>query len=527
MASTSTNALSQASADLVPFVPRLTLEWLRDEPAASWRELEGTLAFIDISGFTAMSERLSGLGRAGAEEVTEVMNATFAALLGVAYAQGGGLLKFGGDALLLLYDGEEHARRAARAAFEMRRTLRAIGRPRTSAGAIQLKMHAGLHSGRFQFFLVGESHRELLIAGPAATRTVEMEGTSEAGEILVSTETASVLDPDALAEEKGDGRLLRSAPEVRGSVAPLPAIEGIPLEVAVPAPLRAQLLEIGPLEGEHRHAAIAFIRFTGTDEIIETEGPEAAADALDALVRAVQTAADEHRVTFLESDIDRDGGRIILVSGAPQTFGDDEERMLRTVRAIVDGGLPLPIHVGVSEGRVFTGQVGASFRRTYTVLGDTAALAARLMARAGEDEIWVSSTALARGGARFDSTELEPFQVKGKSEPVHAVVLGELLAGGRCLRGRHRAEAAIRRPRARASSARRLRRAGPDGLRNARRAGRGARHREVATRRRAAGELRRHGAHQAALRAVRVIDAVPSVPPFPALASRRRAERRR
>ena len=74
-----------------------------------WREVEGTVAFIDISGFTAMSEQLSSLGRAGAEEVTEVMNATFAALLAVAYAQGGGLLKFGGDALLLLYEGEQHA----------------------------------------------------------------------------------------------------------------------------------------------------------------------------------------------------------------------------------------------------------------------------------------------------------------------------------------------------------------------------------------------------------------------------------
>ena len=284
-----------------------------------------------------MSERLSSLGRAGAEEVTEVMNATFAALLAVAYAQGGGLLKFGGDALLLLYEGEDHAPRAARAAFEMRRTLRAIGRPRTSAGAVQLKMHAGLHSGTFQFFLVGESHRELLVAGPAASRTVEMEAASEAGEILLSAETAALLDADTLGDEKGDGRLLRAAPDVRGTVEPLPDVEGVPLEVAVPAPLRAQLLEVGPLEGEHRHAAIAFIRFSGTDEMIATEGPEAAADALDALVRAVQAAADEHRVTFLESDIDRDGGRIILVSGAPQTFGDDEERMLRTVRAIVDG----------------------------------------------------------------------------------------------------------------------------------------------------------------------------------------------
>ncbi len=142
--------------DLVPFVPRLTLDWLRTDADRLWLEVEGTLAFVDISGFTAMSERLSSQGKAGAEEVTEVMNATFAALLAVAYDQGGGLLKFGGDALLLLYEGPEHAGRAARAAFEMRRTLRAIGRPRTSAGAIQLKMHAGLHSGTFQFFLVGD-----------------------------------------------------------------------------------------------------------------------------------------------------------------------------------------------------------------------------------------------------------------------------------------------------------------------------------------------------------------------------------
>src|SRR5690349_23879885 len=148
---------SDKLAELVPFVPRLTLEWLRDEPDRLAYELDSTVAFVDISGFTAMSEQLSNLGKAGAEEVNDVMNATFAALLDVAYAEGGGLLKFGGDALLLLYDGDGHAARAARAAFEMRRALRAIGRPKTSAGAIQLKMHAGLHSGRFQFFLLGSS----------------------------------------------------------------------------------------------------------------------------------------------------------------------------------------------------------------------------------------------------------------------------------------------------------------------------------------------------------------------------------
>ena len=41
----------------------------------------------------------------------------------------------------------------------------------------------------------------------------------------------------------------------------------------------------------------------------------------------------------------------------------------------------LPLRIGASRGRVFAGEVGAPFRSTYTILGKTAALAARLMAK--------------------------------------------------------------------------------------------------------------------------------------------------
>lgn len=420
-------AISPARLDLATFVPRLTVEWLRDEPGRLWQEVDGTLAFVDISGFTAMSERLSQIGKAGAEEVTDVMNATFAALLDVAYAEGGGLLKFGGDALLLLYSGEEHAARAARAAYRMRRVLRAVGRPRTSAGAVHLRMHAGIHSGHFHFFLVGDSHRELLITGPGATRTVEMEATSEAGEIVLSTETANLLAPSVLGDEKGPGVLLQGEPDGKASPAPPPDVSDELIEKALPVAIRSLLRESGHLEGEHRNAALAFVRFSGVDEALRTEGPDAVADALEAQVNAIESAAEDHGVAFLETDIDRDGGRIILAAGAPQTLGDDEERLLRTLRSALETSLPFPVHIGASRGRVFAGQVGAPFRRTYTVLGDTAALAARLMARAGEDEIYVAAEAFERGGAKFGSTELEPFQVKGKSAPVHAVLLGDLV----------------------------------------------------------------------------------------------------
>lgn len=406
--------------DLVPFLPRLTIEWLRDEPDRRWIQREGTLAFVDISGFTAMSERLSALGRAGAEEVTDVMNATFARLLGEAYAFGGGLLKFGGDALLLFFDGEDHALRAPAAAVAMRDALAEIARPATSAGEVELRMHVGIHAGSFLFFLVGESHRELLVTGPGATRTVEMEAASEAGDILLSPEAAATVPADCLGEPKGPGLLLVSGPPVTGDLMPLPDPEAIPLATAIPVPLRAQLVEVGRFEGEHRNAAIGFVRFSGVDDLLTERGADGVAEALDGIVGAIQRAADEHNVTFLESDVDRNGGRIVLVSGAPHTAGGDEERLLRTLRAALDAERGLPLHIGASRGRVFTGQVGAEFRRTYTVLGDTAALAARLMARAEPDQLLAAAAVVERTSGHFGVSALEPFLVKGKAEPVQA-----------------------------------------------------------------------------------------------------------
>jgi class 3 adenylate cyclase len=65
--------ITPSSTDLTPYVQRVVVDWVRGEPDARRRELEGTLAFVDISGFTAMSERLAQKGKLGAEEVTEVM----------------------------------------------------------------------------------------------------------------------------------------------------------------------------------------------------------------------------------------------------------------------------------------------------------------------------------------------------------------------------------------------------------------------------------------------------------------------
>ena len=177
--------MSEPTADtaelLRPYLPRMLRQWLVDSPGTILREIDGTVVFVDISGFTKMSERLARKGKVGAEEVSEVLGAVFSRMLAVAYGNGGSLIKFGGDALLLLFTGDDHQTKGARAAVGMRRTLREIGAIESSSGKITLRMSVGVHSGTFLFFLVGSSHRELIITGPAASETVKMEGTAWAG----------------------------------------------------------------------------------------------------------------------------------------------------------------------------------------------------------------------------------------------------------------------------------------------------------------------------------------------------------
>src|SRR5215213_5498101 len=191
---------------LDPYVPHVVLRHLVGRPGAAVHSLDATLLFTDISGFTKLSERLARRGREGAEELVEAIGTSLSALLGVAHADGGNLLKLSGDALLLLFEGDGHLARASRSALGMRRMLRDVGRLETSAGKVTLRMSQGLHSGEFHLFLVGSSHRELLIAGRGSTLVTLMEKAADAGEVVVSPETAALLPANCVGAAKGPGR---------------------------------------------------------------------------------------------------------------------------------------------------------------------------------------------------------------------------------------------------------------------------------------------------------------------------------
>lgn len=408
----------------MPLVPRLTIEWAAREPETSWRQVAGSVAFADISGFSRLSEQLAEMGPAGTEELTDIINGCFESVIAAATARGGDVLKIVGDGVLVLFDGPDHAARAAAASIDMHAALTqpqvaSTGRP------VRLRMSIGAHTGEFTFLMTSGRHRELVVCGDAASEVLRCEKTAVPGQTVVSADMAAALPGRSLGARRavgvGEGRVLRRVDEpaatrgrIRGRVPDLTAY--------VPVAQR-ELLAIGAT-GEHRQCAISFVSIGGTDDVLRTDGPAALAAVISRVTDAVDEATERWCTQFLSSDHAPNAVGLMLTGGVPTSSGHDDERLLRTVRQVVDVCGDLDLRAGVNRGRIYAGFVGSSTRRGFTAVGDAVNLSARLVQGAGPGEIVASRAVLDWSDTRFEEQPLAPFKVRNRVSLVEASVVG-------------------------------------------------------------------------------------------------------
>jgi class 3 adenylate cyclase len=127
------------------------------------------------------------------------------------------------------------------------------------------------------------------------------------------------------------------------------------------------------------------------------------------------------------------GDCLMLGFGVPLEQPDSPQRALQAAREMLEsfGALARSweerhhveagLGIGINEGDVVAGNVGSSAYMSYTIIGDTVNIAARLCQRARAGEILFSSTlkrSLDAHGVDVGATPLPPLQLRGRSHPI-------------------------------------------------------------------------------------------------------------
>lgn len=393
----------------------------------------GSTLFVDISGFTPLSENLAKeLGRKrGAEELTRILNQVYSALIEIVHQYHGSVVGFSGDAITCYFD-EDEGLLAVACGLKMQNTMAqfsTISTPIESTFSLGIKIAAV--AGSVRRFLVGDPQIQNIevLAGKTLDMLAAGEHLAEKGDVVVHRNIIHRFEGSfELGEDRADSTTGESFIVVTGlidNVPPQPWIE-LRKDVLTGEQCRPWMLPAvyeqarsgarGYLS-EFREAAALFLSFTG----INYDHDELAGEKLDRFTRWVQSVIAQYDGSLLQLTMGDKGSYLYAVFGAPIAHNDDAIRAVYAALALQDVPLEFDwiseIKIGVTQGQVRTGSYGSSSRRTYGAQGDKVNLAARLMQAAEQGIVCDRSIYLATQ-ARLGFEELEAMIVKGVKDPV-------------------------------------------------------------------------------------------------------------
>jgi len=191
-------AKQAAAATLSSYIPQRVAEKLAAGEVGQ-EELEVTVLFSDIRGFSTMAERLS------AREIAEIVGRHFTAMAEIVVVHGGTIDKFQGDSVMVVFGAPDplpdHASRALRCAIAMQARQAELNAEGWGTQAVDgLHIGVGINSGLVIAGAVGGGGRlEYTVIGDAVNVAQRLQSEAEGGEIVASASTiAAADDVDAL-----------------------------------------------------------------------------------------------------------------------------------------------------------------------------------------------------------------------------------------------------------------------------------------------------------------------------------------
>lgn len=173
-----------------------------------------TVLFIDIRGFTPLSEKLD------AEEVVKLLNKYFHVVTKSVFKYDGTVDKFIGDAVMALYNApveqKDHADRAIKTGIEIFKELEKLNMELKKQG-LRIDAGIGINSGIAVVGNIGtEQYLEYTAIGDTVNTASRLQGKASGGEILISENTKKIIsDPLIKVKDAGEFELKGKAKKLK------------------------------------------------------------------------------------------------------------------------------------------------------------------------------------------------------------------------------------------------------------------------------------------------------------------------
>lgn len=370
--------------------------------------------FIDLSGFTPLTEKLMEKGVEGAEEISFVINNIFAPLVNLVYQKDGFIPYFAGDAFLAIFPKEESRMDADsffKTAYALQKQFNNKELIEAKLGKIDIGVKIGLSVGKVSWGIVGkENIKTYYFRGEAIDGAVQAQSVAANQQIVFDQLLFAKIQQKYHIKKVDQQHFLMD--QEFGPLAP--SQDSITFDKTI-AELTHQFLPDAILDsdikGEFRNVISIFISFSG----LSTH------DEMNDFAKVVLEEVKDFSGYFKEIDFSDKGGLMVIFFGAPVSFENNEQRALEFVLGVRTKIQQrefsnLKFRVGMTNGVAYTGMVGGDEMSQYAVVGTSVNLAARLMGKAEWGEVLVDEEIQRTPNFKFE--EKGNIKYKGIQTPI-------------------------------------------------------------------------------------------------------------
>ena len=347
----------------------------------------GYTMFIDLSGFTPLTESLMKSGSRGAEELSLILNEIFSPLVSQVYSRGGFIPYFAGDAFTAIFPDDKHNNSPDGAIESAKGVSQLFENQDFSFRGFKIGVKLGLSYGEIEWGIVGRKYKSYYFRGnPIDECANGFKGSTERDIIAHENFIENCRDFSDITFEPSNPTYFKvNLDEHQSNLEAIKSTKvGPPLPETAPLFLPHQIVSSNQV-GEFRTVVSVFISFKGVQDH----------QSLDQFASVVIEQMVEFSGYFKEIDFGDKGGLMVGFFGAPVSFENSVERALEFVTGIreilseVQEESQLKFRVGITIGTAFTGFVGGPERIQYAAVGNRVNLAARLMTYSDWDEVLV------------------------------------------------------------------------------------------------------------------------------------------